>query len=112
MYPIVVLTGITLVCFVISSIPFGYIIPKLFANVDIRTIGSKNIGATNAGRILGKKGFVLIFILDMLKGFLVISLLIDATNTEYRKSIFSLSFQIAGSLNRLSERILLFNEIC
>jgi glycerol-3-phosphate acyltransferase PlsY len=38
--------------------------------VDIRTVGSKNIGATNLGRTLGKKYFWMAFLLDAAKGFL------------------------------------------
>ena len=41
--------------YVIGSIPFGLLLGKVFARVDIREFGSKNIGATNATRILGKK---------------------------------------------------------
>lgn len=59
--------------FVIGSIPFGFIIGKM-KGVDLRTVGSKNIGATNAGRILGKKYAVLTYILDMLKGAIIVLL--------------------------------------
>lgn len=59
-----------LLCYFIGSIPFGYIIVKAFAHIDIRTVGSGNIGATNAGRVLGKWGFVAVFLLDFLKGFI------------------------------------------
>lgn len=40
-------------CYLLGSIPFGYIVGKLFKKVDIREFGSGNIGATNALRILG-----------------------------------------------------------
>ena len=51
----------------LGSIPFGFLIGKM-KGVDLRKEGSKNIGATNAGRVLGKKYAVLTYILDMLKG--------------------------------------------
>ena len=54
----------------IGAIPFAYIIVKLVKNIDIRTVGSGNAGATNAARVLGKWGFISVFILDALKGFL------------------------------------------
>ncbi len=38
--------------------------------IDIRTVGSGNIGATNAGRFLGFRFFVFVFVLDLIKGFL------------------------------------------
>lgn len=50
-----------------GSIPFGLLIGKL-KGVDLRKVGSGNIGATNAGRVLGKKYGLLCFALDLLKG--------------------------------------------
>lgn len=52
---------------VVGSIPFGVIIGRL-KGVDIRKQGSGNIGATNIGRVLGFRFFMLCFVLDMLKG--------------------------------------------
>ncbi len=54
----------------LGAIPFAYIIVKLVKNIDIRTVGSGNAGATNAARVLGKWGFISVFLLDALKGFL------------------------------------------
>lgn len=54
----------------IGSIPFAYIIVKLVKKIDIRTVGSGNAGATNAARVLGKWGFISVFLLDAFKGFL------------------------------------------
>ncbi|MCA1932152.1 MAG: glycerol-3-phosphate 1-O-acyltransferase PlsY [Calditerrivibrio sp.] len=59
-------------CYLLGSIPFSYILVKSIKGVDIRTLGSKNVGATNAGRILGFKGFLVAFLLDMLKGYIPI----------------------------------------
>lgn len=54
----------------LGAIPFAYIIVRLVKKIDIRTVGSGNAGATNAARVLGKWGFISVFILDCLKGFL------------------------------------------
>ncbi|KAA0217411.1 MAG: glycerol-3-phosphate acyltransferase [Leptolyngbya sp. PLA3] len=51
----------------VGSIPFGVIIGRC-RGVDIRAAGSHNIGATNVGRLLGFRYFLLCFFLDMLKG--------------------------------------------
>lgn len=55
--------------YLIGSVPFGFIIGKS-QGVDVRTVGSKNIGATNVFRTVGKKWGLLAFLCDFLKGFL------------------------------------------
>jgi len=54
--------------YLIGSIPFGWLIGKA-RGVDIREHGSRNIGATNCGRVCGKPWGVLAFVLDVAKGF-------------------------------------------
>ena len=58
-----------LIAYVSGSLPFGYWAGKL-KGIDIREHGSKNIGATNVVRVLGKRIGIPVFILDMLKGML------------------------------------------
>lgn len=55
--------------YLIGGIPFGFIIGKM-RGVDVRTVGSKNIGATNVFRTVGKKWGLLAFLFDVLKGLL------------------------------------------
>ena len=55
--------------YLIGSIPFGFLIGKL-RGVDVRTVGSKNIGATNVYRTVGHAWGFLAFFCDFLKGFL------------------------------------------
>ncbi len=54
--------------YLLGSIPFGYLAGKV-RGIDIRKIGSGNIGATNVVRTLGKRYGYLVFVLDFLKGF-------------------------------------------
>jgi glycerol-3-phosphate acyltransferase PlsY len=54
--------------YLLGSIPFGLLI-GLARGVDIRQHGSRNIGATNAGRVLGRRWGYLCLVLDILKGF-------------------------------------------
>ncbi len=53
-----------------GSIPFGYLVAHWVRGIDIRTVGSGNLGATNVGRTLGFRYFVLVLLLDLLKGYL------------------------------------------
>ena len=55
--------------YICGSVPWGYIIGKV-NGIDVRTVGSKNIGATNVTRCVGKKAGKLCFALDFLKGLL------------------------------------------
>ncbi len=54
--------------YLLGSIPFGYLVGKI-GGVDIRKVGSGNIGATNVVRVLGKRYGYPVFVLDFLKGF-------------------------------------------
>ena len=60
--------------YLIGSIPTGYIIVKLFTGQDIRTVGSGSTGATNVKRVMGKKWFFVVMLLDALKGALPVVL--------------------------------------
>lgn len=54
--------------YLIGGIPFAYLVVRWRTGQDIRTIGSGNVGATNAGRLLGFQYFILVFLLDFAKG--------------------------------------------
>ncbi len=71
--------------YLIGSIPTGYIIVKLFTGQDIRTIGSGSTGATNVKRVMGKKWFFIVMLLDALKGALpvVLTALYATSLSEY-----------------------------
>lgn len=58
--------------YLISAIPFGLLLAKIFAKTDIRQLGSKNIGATNVARVVGKKIGFATLVLDGLKGAIMI----------------------------------------
>lgn len=54
--------------YIIGSIPTGYLIVKAKTGEDIRKVGSGSTGATNVKRVLGKKWFFIVMILDAVKG--------------------------------------------
>ena len=60
--------------YLIGSIPFSFLVVKLFAGADIRQVGSRNVGATNVTRNFGKMPGVLALLLDGAKGFAAIEL--------------------------------------
>jgi glycerol-3-phosphate acyltransferase PlsY len=60
--------GLMIFAYLMGSISFAYLIGKL-KGIDLREHGSKNVGATNAGRVLGRKYFFIVFLLDAFKGF-------------------------------------------
>ena len=55
--------------YLVGGIPFGYLIGRL-RGVDVRKVGSKNIGATNVFRTVGRKWGLIAFACDVLKGLL------------------------------------------
>jgi len=60
---------VAVAAYLIGSIPFGYVLVRLFKKQDIRTTGSGNIGATNVARTAPGLGIATL-VLDGLKGFL------------------------------------------
>ncbi len=66
MTPIVFLVTV-LASYLVGAIPFGYLVACAHG-VDIFKVGSGNIGATNVGRVLGKRAGILVFVFDFLKG--------------------------------------------
>ena len=62
------LVGVSVVAYLIGSISTGYIAVKTLKGQDIREVGSGSTGATNVKRVLGKKWFFIILILDAIKG--------------------------------------------
>ena len=66
------LLAVVLVGYLLGSIPFGLLLAKQFAKVDIRNYGSGKIGTTNVLRTAGKKAAVLAFTLDFTKGALAV----------------------------------------
>ena len=53
--------------YLLGAVPFGFLIAR-YHGKDLREIGSGNIGATNTGRVLGRKWGIICMILDALKG--------------------------------------------
>ena len=61
-----------LIAYLIGGLPFGYLFVRFSLGVDVRTIGSGNIGATNVHRAAGGKAGAIVLLLDILKGFVAV----------------------------------------
>ncbi len=58
----------------LGAVPFGLLLGRMFADVDVRELGSGNIGATNVNRVLGKKLGAATLLCDVLKGTVSVAL--------------------------------------
>jgi len=60
--------------YLLGSFPTGFLLVKWLKRVDLRTVGSGNIGATNVGRVAGRWASALVFVLDAAKGALPVAM--------------------------------------
>lgn len=58
--------------YLLGSIPTGFLVARA-KGIDIRSVGSGNIGATNAMRVLGRPAGIFVLLMDALKGFLAVA---------------------------------------
>src|SRR5512146_1019160 len=66
--------AVAIIASLLGSIPFGYILVRVFTGADVRAQGSGNIGATNVART-GKKGLAIAtLVLDALKGVVAVAI--------------------------------------
>ena len=65
---------VSLIGYLIGSVPFAYVIGKAFYHTDVRQHGSGNLGGSNTGRVLGKKAGLAVMTLDLLKATLSVFL--------------------------------------
>lgn len=84
------------ISYLIGSFSTAYWFSKWFYNIDIRTLGSKNAGATNVIRVLGYKAGIPVFILDILKSFLPMHLVYFIPNIEIHSEIFYIAMIALG----------------
>src|SRR5258708_24922353 len=61
--------ALLVLAYLIGSIPFSFLVVKLFAGADIRHHGSRNVGATNVARTFGKLPGIIALLLDIAKGY-------------------------------------------
>jgi glycerol-3-phosphate acyltransferase PlsY len=74
--PIAAFILVALFAYLLGSIPTGYLVAKA-KGIDIRSVGSGNIGATNAMRVLGKPAGIAVLLADALKGLVAAALVLN-----------------------------------
>ena len=82
---------ILILCYLLGSLPTGFLFGKYLKNIDLRKIGSGSTGATNVLRNIGKWPALLVFIIDVLKGFIAVKM----THIFISDSIYEI---LAGTL--------------
>jgi glycerol-3-phosphate acyltransferase PlsY len=90
---VVALTG-----YLIGSVPFGYLVGRL-TGLDIRKLGSGNIGATNVIRVLGKRYGYLVFLADFMKGLAAVQVSLVICNKASHPQVVSELFGIIGGVS-------------
>src|SRR5947207_1012599 len=94
--------------YLLGSIPTGYLVARA-KGIDIRTVGSGNIGATNVFRILGNSAGIFVLVFDGLKGFAGCAWLVDAVilafptspeATEYLRLIAGLAVLLGNGARK------------
>ena len=73
---------IIFVSYLLGSIPTGFLIGKYLKNIDLRTIGSGSTGATNVLRNVGKWPALFVFLIDVGKGFIAVTIAKEIANQD------------------------------
>ncbi|RLJ70320.1 glycerol-3-phosphate acyltransferase PlsY [Hydrogenivirga caldilitoris] len=94
---------LVLFAYLLGSVLPGEIIAKL-KGVNLREVGSGNVGATNVSRVLGKKFGALVFFLDMLKGFIPTYLAISFYGVESKAVMFAGIASVLGHMFSIFDR--------
>ncbi len=71
---IIFLFLIPIACYLLGSVPSGYLIGKAFKGIDVRDFGSGNIGFTNVLRVVGTPPALIVLMIDIAKGLISIYL--------------------------------------
>lgn len=104
MNPLLVFCLTVLGSYLIGGIPFGYLVAR-WRGVDIFAQGSGNIGATNVGRVLGRRYGILVFVLDFAKGALPVTAAVllgrALENVTLTPDVFGVGAGLAAFLGHL-----------
>ena len=108
MRPLLSFILLFVLAFLSGTIPTAYLIGKAAKNIDIRNVGSGNVGATNAFRVLGKGWGITVFLLDFLKGFLPFFLISQFYSPASPERVWSLWVSSAAIFGHIFNPFLAF----
>jgi glycerol-3-phosphate acyltransferase PlsY len=97
--PILAYILTALAAYLLGSIPTGYLVGRA-KGVDIRSVGSGNIGATNVFRFLGRPAGIFVLFVDALKGFGAVALVVNfhPELSEFAPAVFGQGHQPDASV--------------
>lgn len=84
--------------YLLGSVSNAVWIGKIFYGTDVREHGSRNAGATNTMRILGRKAGIAVFALDFLKGFIAVSLAALLPYAADSPALFNMKFALTAAV--------------
>lgn len=90
------LSGLAVLAYLLGGVPWALIVGKRVAGIDLRTIGSGNLGATNVARSLGGRWAVAVFFLDFAKGAVPVALALALAPPAWRDALM-----VAGALGAI-----------
>ena len=87
-----------IISYLIGSFPSGLVIGKTFFKTDIREHGSGSLGGTNALRVLGKKGGLTVYVLDILKGGVAVFIAMQFVDVHHIHPLIVAIFSLVGHI--------------
>jgi len=86
-----------ILAYLLGSIPSAVWISRKYYGIDIREYGSKNAGATNMLRVLGKRAALPVFVIDMAKGFVAVQLAHFSGYMQGSEAMFTMKIVLVGA---------------
>lgn len=97
--------------YLLGSIPFGFVAAKV-RGIDIRSVGSGNIGATNAMRVLGKPTGIFVLLMDAVKGYLACAVLAPLVYNAFAPHLAGLYVSFQDQPEEVQMRFKVLAGVC
>jgi len=109
--PVLAYILVAVAAYLLGSIPFGFLAAKA-KGIDIRSVGSGNIGATNAMRVLGKPAGMFVLLMDVLKGFAAVAWLTPTIYNWIEPHYFGLAPGFAAASVAVRMKFMVLAGVC